>query len=914
MSRFSFVLTLVVMLTMPSAFAVEIRGPGDVDALPSAEPAAISPYGTSDLQIGELRLPAGDGPFPVAIVIHGGCWTAGFATARNTAPLASALTDQGIATWNIEYRQVGDEGAGWPGTFQDWAAAADHLRVLAGQHPLDLSRVITVGHSAGGHAALWLAARHRLPANSVIRGEDPLLIRAAVNLDGPADIAGFVGFDAEVCGKPVIAALMDGTPDQVPAHYAQGNPKVLQPAGMAQFLVQVGVLTADDAQAFRTAADTAAAKVEILTPSGANHFDIIAPGNRNGDAVIDWIVRSAIPPAGTGEDRRRSVQSQTDLPRFSYRLDAESAADLLDGGPAFDALAKQVQRDIEATLRDYRIDDRATLASLHATLRSLALLRGDAKAVHDLVTKGRELTDKPSSQLIAGVREDAVASAIAAGDNTEAQRAAFRQRVADTLATTTWAVVGDDLVTMHSAAGLPDNPAMDIGWVRREIDPALAQNGAIDGEAAADLIWLRTYRARILPWNTDLAEVLAAHIAEHRVERPDFWATRNIALDERDDLTPVVVAIWDEGFDPALFPGRVWRNPNEQANGKDDDGNGYIDDLHGIGFDENGDPAISPLIDFDAFYPGREAELRTLSIGRTDLANGRATPAAQAFRERAAAAGADEAAALMEAGLHYSWYAHGTMVADIAATGNPAIRLLNLRHNSPAYKTLPPAPTIALAEKAADNARQSVEYLKLHGARVVNMSFGGEQSYIEAELAKHGIADPTERRELAGRIFAIYRDTFIEIMRDAPEVLFIPAAGNSNDDVGFVQSVPADIDLPNVLAVGATNHAGDSAGFTSYGERVRVYASGDRLEGLLPGGERMLSSGTSFAAPQVANLAGKLFAIDPSLTVAEVIALIVDGAETSTDGRRKLINPRRSVELLSEKRSRAQQASSETSP
>ena len=146
------------------------------------------------------------------------------------------------------------------------------------------------------------------------------------------------------------------------------------------------------------------------------------------------------------------------------------------------------------------------------------------------------------------------------------------------------------------------------------------------------------------------------------------------------------------------------------------------------------------------------------------------------------------------------------------------------------------------------------------------------------------------------------RDAFIEAIRNAPEILFVPGAGNSNDDVSFVQSVPADIDLPNVLTVGATNHAGDSAGFTSYGQRVRVYASGDRLEGLLPGGDRMLASGTSFAAPQVANLAAKLFALEPTLTVAEVIALILDGAERSDDGRRALINPRRSVELLAERR------------
>src|SRR5262245_47156086 len=89
-------------------------GPRDVDSLPSSKPTLVAAYGTDSLEFGELRLPPGRGPFPVVVVIHGGCWRAGFATLRNTAALASALTAKGVATWNIEYRQVGNPGGGWP--------------------------------------------------------------------------------------------------------------------------------------------------------------------------------------------------------------------------------------------------------------------------------------------------------------------------------------------------------------------------------------------------------------------------------------------------------------------------------------------------------------------------------------------------------------------------------------------------------------------------------------------------------------------------------------------------------------------------------------------------------------------------------------------------------------------------------
>src|SRR5205085_5593329 len=131
-------------------------------------------YGTDPRQVGDLRLPPGKGPFPVALIVHGGCWHKTFADLSIMSPLASALTARGFATWNVEYRMLGDPGGGWPGTFLDWGAGTDKLRDLAKQYPLDLKRVIVIGHSAGGHAAHWIAARPGLPTEAEVRGRDPL--------------------------------------------------------------------------------------------------------------------------------------------------------------------------------------------------------------------------------------------------------------------------------------------------------------------------------------------------------------------------------------------------------------------------------------------------------------------------------------------------------------------------------------------------------------------------------------------------------------------------------------------------------------------------------------------------------------------------------------------------------------------
>jgi acetyl esterase/lipase len=254
-------------------------GPRDVDALPATAPTLTAAYGPGPLQYGELRLPPGKGPFPVVMVIHGGCWTRGFATARNTAPLASALTKRGFATWNIEYRQVGEAGAGWPGTFQDWGAGADELRVLARSQPLDLAHVAVIGHSAGGHAALWVASRPKLPASSPIRGVDPLPVAEAVAIDGPGDLKSFIGLDAEICGKPVVVPFMGGTPAQAPDRYAQGSPVQSLPLHTPQHLIASRVLRAADAYDYKKKAIAAGDRVEVLAVKDGGHFDIIAPGS-----------------------------------------------------------------------------------------------------------------------------------------------------------------------------------------------------------------------------------------------------------------------------------------------------------------------------------------------------------------------------------------------------------------------------------------------------------------------------------------------------------------------------------------------------------------------------------------------------------------------------------------------------------
>jgi len=179
------------------------------------------------------------------------------------------------------------------------------------------------------------------------------------------------------------------------------------------------------------------------------------------------------------------------------------------------------------------------------------------------------------------------------------------------------------------------------------------------------------------------------------------------------------------------------------------------------------------------------------------------------------------------------------------------------------------------------------------------MSWSDRVSEFENWLSKTGGGQSVaDRKQRAAELYAVWRSAIEGAIRNAPDTLFVAAAGNSDSDARFQEDVPASLHLPNLITVGAVNQAGDETSFTSYGDTVLVHGNGYDVESFVPGGARVRLSGTSMAAPIVANLAAKLFALDPTLTPARVIELIRKGATTSDDGRRHLIDPQRSVALL----------------
>ena len=261
-------------------------------ASPATAPAdpKIS-YGPGPLQFGLLRLPKGPGPYPVVVFLHGGCWLAQYDIAY-VAELERAIADSGFAVWSLEYRRVGDDGGGWPGTFTDVARGADYLRVLAPQYGLDLTRVVASGHSAGAEFALWLAARRKIPATSEIYVANPLPIAGVLGLAPAPDLDGL--YTSGACGG-VAGPLMGGSPAQHPERYAAASPMQLAPIGVPQILV-LGARDQSWAPVGRSYFTRARAsgdtQIELVEAPEAGHLEFVEPKSSTWPVVLRFAPRA----------------------------------------------------------------------------------------------------------------------------------------------------------------------------------------------------------------------------------------------------------------------------------------------------------------------------------------------------------------------------------------------------------------------------------------------------------------------------------------------------------------------------------------------------------------------------------------------------------------------------------------------
>jgi acetyl esterase/lipase len=249
----------------------------------ASRPELIS-YGDHPAQVCELYAASLDGPRPAAVLLHGGFWRRRYGRELEGG-IARDLAARGWAVWNVEYRRVGDDG-GWPETFEDVAAAIDALADAPAA--VDFERVVTIGHSAGGHLALWLAARPGLPDGAP--GAAPRVrATAAVSQAGALDLHEVSRLRLS---NAAVHELLDGTPAEVGHRYELASPARRLPIGVPLLAVhgaRDGDVPVHVSREFAAAATAAGDDCELVVVDDEGHYEHLEPGSLSWRAVVRWL-------------------------------------------------------------------------------------------------------------------------------------------------------------------------------------------------------------------------------------------------------------------------------------------------------------------------------------------------------------------------------------------------------------------------------------------------------------------------------------------------------------------------------------------------------------------------------------------------------------------------------------------------
>jgi hypothetical protein len=577
-------------------------------------------------------------------------------------------------------------------------------------------------------------------------------------------------------------------------------------------------------------------------------------------------------PAATAPTRQ-VITSAEQLPRRTVTL-PKLPSQYLDAPRAeVQALADAFEKNLRDDLARFDIRDQATLRGAYGALLTLAQFKGDWAAVPALVDTLRGLQDKPGGRATTGVL-----ALIVADQRQGARDAAWVQtEVGKRFAALNWSDAGDNIKGLKGQMELA-SAAVLRGAFEQQLDVmARNMNLTVPESLVGSIVGARLQQETVLPLKAAIVAGLQAVVDKQASAAPraDVWTPRQFTIAPgAAGASEVGVAVWDSGVDLALFKPTASR---------------------GIAFDVDGKLSTDLLRPLGEAAP-RWPQLKQLVKGSLDLRAALDTADARQLKQTVSALKSDQVKAFQEDLALASLHTHGTCVAGIAVQGNPLARVFAATMLW-SHRSEPVKPTEERARRTADNYRQAVAAMQAQKVRVVNMSWRYGANAYEGALAWHNVgANADERKQMARALFAIERDALRVAIASAPEILFVAGSGNEDNSADFEEYIPAGLQLPNLLTVGAVDSAGEEASFSTFGKTVVLHANGFEVDCPLPGGERARFSGTSMASPQVANLAAKLWALKPTLTVAQVRGAILQGADQR--GRVNLVNPRKSAELL----------------
>lgn len=590
--------------------------------------------------------------------------------------------------------------------------------------------------------------------------------------------------------------------------------------------------------------------------------------------------------------QRPVIHSESDLPATHYTFAVPPSEAMMRD--AFLAQVPAVRAEGERLLRDYRIDDGTVSQQLLLGLANLAILDGRKADARRLIADFRAREPKPQNRMIGGLMTDLAAVMLDAPPERRCDIAAGR--FADLLAKADPAVIRDQLVASYGGIQLASVPFLQATAVA-QLDPVARDRGGLNVLEAMNLARWRVTANAIPQCREQLGSVARRWIQAPGHQAIDIWPDRQPAAAEMTGASPVVVAVWDRGYDATLFPGQLAYDPAEPLDGRDNDGNGVADDWNGPTYDVALRPASDTLQPPTRFLQSRLATQMAFDKGELDLRFGFDTPEAQMFAQFARTASVAEQADEYFAQMENSGRSHGTACASEIADGAPYVRLYNVAalpwgkgedKLDVAYDETTIARWAAAIDRIGPRMRGA-------GVRVVSMSWGLTADEITQQLLARGLERNPARAKARGLAM---RQTIADALRrlvdSSPGILFVAAAGNSDqaDDVqgDAIKSFPA----TNVIIVGATGTNGNPTAFTVFGGSVAIYAQGEAVRLRWPGNITVHESGTSMAAPLVARAAAQMLAVQPKLTGSQVREGLLASA-TSGEGGMKLLHPAAAV-------------------
>ncbi len=592
------------------------------------------------------------------------------------------------------------------------------------------------------------------------------------------------------------------------------------------------------------------------------------------------------------------IRSHADLPPTEFKvgpLPSEafmSDAFLRETVPA-------VRLEAERLLREYRIEDPAISQRLRTGLAAIALLQARPRDAERLIAEQRASETKPQLRQVGYMLADAMAAGLRPGGSRDC--AASAARITALLEAAPAEVAREEVLFRYGRVQV-SSPVYYQGTAVGAVDPYTRPNA---GMGTFDILLLAIWRAEsegVPACREPLTRAFRAWLDAPETQPTDIWVARQPKAGALTGARPVTVAVWDTGIDLGLFGDRLAIDPAEPLDGKDNDGNGVVDDVHGPTFDGRFLPSAAPLpLPSPALAPRLGFQM-AIEKGQLDINYGFDTPEARMFAERARTASAAEQGVDVSFSEEMFNRSHGTWVASALLDGADWIRLYNLRQILLAPTVGAPPTMVEETDRWVAALPALAARLRGSGVRVVNMSWSVNADALARDLMTSGIErDPEKAYERGKALYLKIAAAFQALVDDCPGILFIAAAGNSNQSDDIMAGMPQGVKAPNFLAVGATNSAGRASTFTTFGPSVRIYAQGERTPTRGPGGMTLLMDGTSLAAPLVSRAAAGMLAINPDLKPADVIDGLI-ATSTEGEGGLKLLHAADAIDWAQERR------------